>query len=60
MLGGAYIEFGCYHFINKNTDKNLIYAKMDKYSEKCSQIINMCVPAPNTKCVSNKCVYIKE
>ena len=21
MLGGAYIEFGCYHYINKNIDK---------------------------------------
>ena len=26
MLGGTYIEFGCYHYINKAIDKQKIYS----------------------------------
>lgn len=59
MLGGWYDDFGCYHFINKDVDQEQFFTKMDAYKEKCSQIINECAPAPDAKCVSNKCVYIE-
>jgi len=59
MLGGWYVDFGCYHFINNNVDQEQFFAKMDAYKEKCSQIINDCAPAPDAKCVSNKCVYVE-
>lgn len=56
MLGGWYIDFGCYHFINKAVDKDQFYKKMDVYKEKCSQIINECASTPNAYCISNKCI----
>lgn len=59
ILGGSYVEFGCYHFINKEVDKELFYDKMEKYATKCTRIINKCAPAPDAKCVSNKCVYVE-
>ncbi|MFH1404380.1 MAG: hypothetical protein ABIH11_08945 [Candidatus Altiarchaeota archaeon] len=57
MLGGWYVDFGCYHFISREVDKEQFYAKMDAYKQKCSNIINDCSPAPEAKCVSSKCVY---
>jgi hypothetical protein len=62
MLGGWYIDFGCYHFVNKEVDKNAILSKMRTYKEemKCSQIIDKCAPAPDAKCISNKCVHVRE
>ncbi|MBI2530370.1 MAG: hypothetical protein HYW05_04470 [Candidatus Diapherotrites archaeon] len=56
ILGGSYIEFGCYHFINKAIDKEPFYNKMDTYTRQCSTIIDLCAPGPNPKCVSGKCV----
>lgn len=59
ILGGRYVDFGCYHFINKDVDQEQFFKKMDAYKEKCSQLINDCAPAPKAKCVSNKCVYVE-
>jgi len=59
MLGGWYVDFGCYHFINKGVDQEQFFTKMGAYKEKCSQIINDCALAPDAKCVSNKCVYVE-
>ena len=59
MLGGAYIEFGCYHYINKDIDGTKIYEMMDGYLDRCFKMINKCAPAPEATCVSNKCIYIK-
>ncbi len=55
VLGGWYIEFGCYHFINKDINKEVFYNKMDIYAAECSTIIDLCAPGPNPKCVSGKC-----
>jgi hypothetical protein len=62
MLGGWYIDFGCYHFVNKEVNQNAILSKMETYKDKmrCSQIINDCAPAPDVKCISNKCVHVSE
>ncbi len=60
MLGGQYVDFGCYHFVNNTTDKDQFYKKMDIYGQKCGQIINECAPAPDARCVLNKCVYMKQ
>ncbi|MBI2343440.1 MAG: hypothetical protein HYV02_03765 [Deltaproteobacteria bacterium] len=57
-LGGSYVEFGCYHFINKEVDKNKFYAKMQIYTQQCRAAIDRCVPAPKPSCVSNKCAFI--
>ncbi len=60
MLGGTYIEFGCYHYINKQIDKEQFYKKMDIYNQKCSLSINDCGSGPDAKCISNKCVSVEE
>jgi hypothetical protein len=59
ILGGIYVEFGCYHFINKNVDQQQFYDEMQVYNKKCSKIVDRCVPSPEPTCVSNKCVYVK-
>ncbi len=56
MLGGEYIRFGCYHFINKNENKNEFYEKMKKYNKQCFKMINKCKPKPKAKCLEGKCV----
>jgi len=57
MLGGQYIEFGCYHYINKNVDKDSIYQMMEKYRNKgCTTIIDKCARAPPAICSSQKCM----
>lgn len=56
MLGGWYVDFGCYHFINKNIGQEQFFTKMEAYKQKCSKIINDCASAPKAKCVSNKCI----
>ena len=59
VLGGTYIDFGCYHFINDEIDESFFYDKMRDYAMQCVEIINECAPAPDAKCVSNKCVYVE-
>ena len=56
MLGGSYIKFGCYHYVNKSVDKDTFYAQMGVYDKKCSQMIDDCAMAPNPRCVDGKCV----
>ncbi len=60
MLGGQYVDFGCYHFVNNAVDKDQFYKKMDVYEQKCSKIINLCAPVPDARCVSNKCIYVEQ
>ncbi len=60
ILGGEYIDWGCYHFINKAVDKDQFYKKMDIYSKQCSEMIDLCVPAPAVQCLAHKCVSAEE
>jgi hypothetical protein len=60
MLGGEYVQFGCYHYINKAIDKQKIYDKMDRYHSRCSQAIDDCTLAPPAICASGKCVSSRE
>jgi hypothetical protein len=55
-LGGRLIKFGCFHFVNKATDKDAIYEKMRLYYVQCEKIINDCSPSPRPVCVKSKCV----
>lgn len=57
VLGGSYIEFGCYHFINQEVDEQQFYERMSTYNERCVDVINECAPAPEPSCVDNVCVY---
>ena len=57
VLGGEYVKFGCYHFVNKKVDKNKFYEKIKRYDQRCNNIINDCAPNPKPSCVSNKCVF---
>ena len=55
-LGGPLVEFGCFHFVNKNVDTSEIYKKMIIYSQRCSDLIDDCSAAPLPKCVDRKCI----
>jgi len=54
-LGGQYITFGCYKFVNKSTNEQALYDKMEKYYQKCTSPIDECMPTPESVCVNNKC-----
>jgi hypothetical protein len=58
ILGAQYVDFGCYHFVNKEVDKNQFYKKMDVYNKKCSQSIDKCSPSPKATCIANTCTYV--
>jgi len=55
-LAGPYIEFGCYHYINKNENSTLFYNRMNEYSAECGNIIDMCGKSPEPKCSNGKCI----
>jgi len=55
-LGSMYIEFGCYHYINLEENSTDFYNRMNYYSAYCSDIIDLCSPIPDSKCVNGKCV----
>ena len=61
LLGDNYVKFGCYHYINKNVNEELIFQKMNIYNKnRCSSIINRCAPTPKAQCVTKKCIAIKK
>lgn len=60
LLGGRYIEFGCYHYINKKTDEQNFFQNMEIYEKKCNKMIDKCMPTPNPICVAGKCVSQNE
>lgn len=55
-LGGPYIKFGCYHFINKKFSKEEFRSRMMEYYKQCGEMIDECAWASNATCVSGKCV----
>jgi len=54
-LGGPLVEFGCFHFINKDVDSGALYNKMLQYHNKCSGVVDDCSSAAKPVCVKNKC-----
>lgn len=59
VLGGSYVAFGCYHFINKEVLKDTFYEKMKTYNQSCTRLINKCAASPQPSCITNKCVYVE-
>ncbi len=59
-LAGPYIEFGCYHYINKNENSTDFYSRMNQYLADCERIIDLCMMSPEPKCESGKCVEADE
>ena len=55
-LGGKYVEFGCYHYVNKDVDGEQLYNKMDNYWNRCTKVIDKCARAPEAQCINNKCI----
>ncbi len=56
-LGGWYIDFGCYKFVNSATKEDELLAKIEKYKDvmKCSGMINECMSPGSPVCVNKKC-----
>jgi len=59
-LGGPYIEFGCYKFVNVNTDEAKLMEKVKAYDIKCGPMIDKCAVVSKVVCISNKCVPAKD
>jgi hypothetical protein len=57
-LGGQYIEFGCFHYVNKAADKQQFYTRIGAYDSKCDEMIDDCDRAPPASCVGKKCVAL--
>jgi len=57
-LGGWYIDFGCYKYVNASTDGHALLDKIERYKDKmrCSAKINECMDAGSPACVQGKCV----
>lgn len=56
QLGGAYVEFGCWKYVNKSYDADVIFEQLDEYVSTCTTPINKCAQAPQAVCRENKCV----
>lgn len=57
QLGGWYIDFGCYKFVNIATREDELLNKIEKYKDvmKCSRKINDCMSSGIPVCVNKKC-----
>jgi hypothetical protein len=62
QLGGWYIDFGCYKFVNRTTNEDELLAKVEKYKDvmKCSGKINDCMSPGKPVCVNKKCTGKKD
>ncbi len=56
MLGGPYVKFGCYKFVNILTNEEDFLSKVEEYDKACAFAINKCALAPEAVCINNKCV----
>jgi hypothetical protein len=56
-LGGWYIDFGCYKYVNSATKEDELFAKIEKYKDVmgCSRKINDCMSPGTPVCVDKKC-----
>jgi hypothetical protein len=56
-LGGWYIDFGCYKYVNTATKEDELFAKIEKYKDVmgCSRKINDCMSPGKPVCVDMKC-----
>ena len=57
QLGGWYIEFGCYKYVNTSTNEGELFDKIHKYKDemKCSEKINDCMKSNEPVCINKKC-----
>jgi len=55
-LASIYIEFGCYHYINKKENSTDFYQRMNYYYAECGNIIDLCRMSPEPKCSNGKCI----
>lgn len=56
-LGGWYVDFGCYKYVNSATKEDELFAKIEKYKDVmgCSRKINDCMSPGKPVCVDKKC-----
>ncbi len=56
-LGGEYIEFGCWKYVYKGYNTDILYQRMDQYVNSCAKAINECAPSPNAVCRTGRCIF---
>jgi hypothetical protein len=56
-LGGWYIDFGCYKYVNISTKEDELLAKIEKYKDVmgCSRKINDCMSPGKPVCINKQC-----
>ena len=59
-LGSSYFDFGCFKYVNVNTNVEKIMEELFNYTQRCSHAINECAPAPEPSCVNQKCVFVEK
>ena len=52
---GMFVQFGCYKFVNVNTQEQTFYDKMTEYYQHCNAPVDDCVLLPESVCVNNRC-----
>ncbi|HAS53636.1 MAG: hypothetical protein A2X56_12170 [Nitrospirae bacterium GWC2_57_13] len=57
QLGGWYIDFGCYKFVNVSINEDELLDKVHRYKAdlKCSGKINDCASSGTPVCINKKC-----
>jgi hypothetical protein len=55
-LGGEYVEFGCYKFVNIATDEEELLSRVREYNDLCLTPIDKCAPSPAAVCSEGKCI----
>ncbi len=57
-LGGWYIDFGCYKFVNSVTNEEELLDKIHRYKDelRCSAKIDDCASSGTPVCINRKCV----
>ncbi|NMC62293.1 MAG: hypothetical protein GYA55_03910 [SAR324 cluster bacterium] len=54
-IGGRYVAFGCYHYVNKDIKIDYVLNKISDYAQKCSKMINDSMQASPVHCVEHRC-----
>jgi hypothetical protein len=55
QLGGPYIEFSCYKYVNQQTNQTRLLQEIQEYDKKCDRAIDDCAQAPKPQCTNKKC-----
>ena len=59
-LGGEFVQFGCFKYVNQSVGPETVYRELRSYLQECHAAIDECNAAPTPICISKKCVASEE